>query len=233
MRRRRIELALAVLLLLPGGAQAAQAPPMTELEESLGRRKVAPVIPAEFGPMVREATRDRLVVRSLAGADIVIDIREMEPERFVRFADGRYFGFSFIGYEFFGFLLIDRALAGEEAVLATGRAPVFASDGRHFAAVQLSGASFGNLEGLSIWEVRSDRSVQIFLSDVLPNGEDWRIDGWPRNDCVSVSWRERRPGSAEPSPDRLHFGVEIGERIAISVSHEIPGCNVTDATGDD
>lgn len=233
MPRRWVEPALAALLLLPGGAQAAQEPPMTELEESLGRRKVAPVIPAEFGPMVREATRDRLVVRSLSGADVAIDIREMEPERFVRFADGRYFGFSFIGYEFYGFLLIDRAMAGEEAVIATGEAPVFAADGRHFAAVQTSGAGFGNLEGLGIWEVRPDTSVQIFVTDVLPQGEEWRIDGWPRDDCVSVSWRERPPGSAEPSADRRHFGIDTGGPIAIRASDNFPGCNVTDATAND
>jgi hypothetical protein len=221
------------LLLLQGAAQAAQEPPMTELEESLGRRKVAPVVPAELRPMVREATRDRLVVRSLAGADIVIDISEMEPERFVAFADGRYFGFSFIGYEYYGFLLIDRAMAGEEAVIATGEPPVFAADGGHFAAVQTSGAAFGNLEGLGIWEVRPGRTVQIFVTDVLPEGEEWRIDGWPRDDCVSVSWRERPPGSAELSADRRHFGIDIGEPIAIRASDNFPGCNVTDATGND
>ncbi len=204
---------------------------MTEFEEAMGHRKVAPVIPAEFRPMVREATRDRLVVRSLSGADIVIGIREMEPERFVQFAGGRYFGFSFIGYEFYGFLLVDRAMAGEEAVIDTGEAPVFASDGRHFAAVQVSGAGFGNLEGLGIWQVRPGRTVQIFSSDVLPEGEDWRIDGWPRDDCVSASWRERPPGSGEASPERRHFGVEIGERTAIRASYNFPGCNVTDATG--
>lgn len=224
---------LAALLLLPGAAQAAQEPPMTELEQSMGRRKVAPVIPTELRPMVREATRDRLVVRTLSGADIVIDIREMEPERFVQFANGRYFGFSFMGYEFYGFLLIDRAMAGEAAVIATGEPPVFASGGRHFAAVQISGADTGNLEGLGIWEVRRDGTVQIFVSDVLPEGEDWRIDGWPRDDCVSVSWSERPPGSAEPSPDRRHFGVETGEAITIRASYDFPGCNATGATASD
>jgi hypothetical protein len=130
-------------------------------------------------------------------------------------------------------LLVDRAMAGDEAMIDTGEAPVFSPDGRHFAAVQLSGADTGNLEGLGIWAVRPAGTVQIFASDVLPEGEEWRIDGWPRADCVSVSWRERPPGAAEPSPERRHFGVDLGESITIRHSHAFPGCNVTDATGND
>lgn len=232
MPRSRIELALAAMLLIAGPA-AAQDPPMSELEESLGRPKRAPVIPAELRPMVREASRDRLVIRMLGGSDTAIDIGQFEPENFQLFGDGRFLGFSFQGYEFYGYMLVDRAMYGVTAVIDTGEAPVFSPDGRHFAAVQTSGAGFGNLEGLGIWAVRPAASVPIFASDVLPEGEQWRIDGWPRADCVSVSWLERPAGSPESSPERRHFGVEVGEAVTVRASYSFPGCNVTDATGDD
>jgi hypothetical protein len=230
--RRRIELALLAALLIAGPA-AAQNPPGSELEESLGRPRRVPVIPAELRFMVREASRDRLVIRMLGGSVIAIDISQFEPENFREFGDGRFLGFSFLGYETYGYMLVDRAMFGVTSVIDTGEAPVFSPDGRHFAAVQTSGAGFGNLEGLGIWAVRPAASVQIFASDVLPEGEEWRIDGWPRADCVSVSWLERPPGSAEPAPDRMHFGVEIGEQVTIRASYAFPGCNVTGATGND
>jgi len=227
--RRSLNLVVALLIAAPATAQ--DPPPMSELEESLGRPKRVPVIPAELRAMVNEATRDRLAIRMLGGSVTAIDISQFEPENFRQFGDGRFLGFSFQGYEFYGYMLVDRAMFGVTAVIDTGEMPVFSPDGRHFAAVQTSGAGFGNLEGLGIWQVRPAGSVQIFSSDVLPEGEDWRIDSWPRADCVSVSWRERPPGSAEPAPERRHFGVEIGDHVTIRHSYSFPGCNVTDATG--
>lgn len=224
--RRRIELALAALLLL-----AAAQP--SELEESLGRPVRAPVVPAELRAMMREASTERLVVRGLAGGEIVVALGDVEVERMQGFADGRYLGFHFVGYEFFGYRLVDRRMRGEAAVIETGEAPVFSSDGRHFAAVQLSGASFGNLEGIAIWRIDAGSTVQILFSDVLPQGEEWRIDGWPRADCVSVSSIERQAADGEPPPARRHFGIEVGETLRLTHSYEFPGCNVTDATGND
>lgn len=232
MRRGRIEPALAALLLIAGPA-AAQDPPMSELGEALGRPKRAPAVPAGLRPMVQEASRDRLAIRMLDGSVTAIDISQFEPEDFRQYGDGRFLGFSFQGYEFYGYMLIDRAMSGVTAVIETGEAPVFSPDGRHFAAVQLSGAGFGHLEGLGIWAVRPAASVPVFASDVLPEGEEWRIDGWPRADCVSVSWLERPPGAAAPAPDRRHFGVEVGEAVTVRASHSFPGCNAVDATGDD
>ena len=225
--RRSHSLFLALLLAAPANAQ--DQPPTSELEESLGRPKRVPVIPAELRAMVQEASRDRLAIRMLGGSVTAIDISQFEPEDFRQYGDGRFLGFSFRGYEFYGYMLVDRAMAGVTSVIDTGEAPVFSPDGRHFAAVQTSGAGFGNLEGLGIWALRPAGSVQIFSSDVLPQGEEWRIDGWPRADCVSVSWLERPANSPEPAPDRHHFGVEIGEQVTIRHNYSFPGCNVIDA----
>ncbi|HST36680.1 MAG TPA: hypothetical protein VLK25_08640 [Allosphingosinicella sp.] len=231
MRRNRIELALLAGALLAGTpAPAQEFEAQDEIEAVLGRPKRAPVIPAGLQATVRVSERDRLVVRGLNGADMVIDIAQMEPESFAQYGDGRFFGFSFIGYEFFGYRLIDRRMSGEAAVIETGEAPVFSSDGRYFAAVQVSGAGYGNLEGIAIWRVDAEGTAQIFSSDVLPQGEEWRIDGWPRADCVSVSWTEGQPREGEPPPERRHFGIEVGDTIRVANSDGFPGCNVTDAT---
>ena len=204
----------------------------SEFEESLGRPIRAPAVAAELRAMVREASTERIVVRGLSGGEIAVALGDVEAERLQSYADGRFLGFHFEGYEFFGYRLVDRRMTGEAAVIETGDAPVFASDGRHFAAVQLSGAEAGNLEGLGIWRVDPDGTIQILFSEVLPQGEDWRIDGWPRSDCVSVSSIERQAVEGEPPPSRRHFGIEVGETIRIANSGAFPGCNVTDATTD-
>lgn len=228
--RRKLEAALAAALALAMPAMAPAQQPRTEFEQALGRPVRAPVIPAELRAVVREATRDRLVVRGLGTGDIAVVLGDIETERFAGFAGGRYLGFHFMGYEFFGYRLVDRRMAGETAVIETGEAPVFSPDGRHFAAAQISGAAYGNLEGVAIWRVDAGRTVQIFFTDVLPQGEDWRIDSWPRADCVSVSAIERQAAEGEPPPQRRHFGIEIGETLRINASENFPGCNVTDAT---
>jgi hypothetical protein len=221
-----IALALSQAVTAPASAQT----PRTEFEESLGRSVRPPVVPAELRPYVREATVERIVVRGLGGGAIVAPLGDIETERFGGFADGRYLGFHFHGYEFFGYRLIDRRMRGEGAVIETGDTPVFSPDSRHFAAAQISGAAYGNLEGVAIWRVDAARTVQIFFTEVLPQGEDWRIDGWPRADCVSVSSVERQAADGEPPPERRHFGIEVGESLRINASGTFPGCNVTDAT---
>ena len=234
--RRRLSLVLLAGALF-GTAGLAQEPAgPSELEEALGRPRRVPAISAELRAMFREVGRDRLVVRGLNGNDIAINIREYEPEDFRRFGDGRFVGFSFSGYEFYGYSLVDRAMAGEAAMIETGEMPAFSPDGRHFAAVQFSGSGWGNLEGLGLWEIRPDGAVQLFFTDDLPEGEDWRIDGWPREDCVRLSavaatWRPPEGQERDlPTAPRTHFGVEVGEPIQLLASHDQPACGVVDAT---
>lgn len=225
MRRNRTSLfVLAGALLWPGPASAQDSTGPTELEEFLGHPKRAPVVPAELRAMIRESRPDRLVVRGLTGADIVIDISEKEPGRFTQFAGGRFLGFSFIGYEYAGYVLIDRAATGEAALIDTGEAPVFSPDGDHFAAVQFSGAGWGNLEGFGLWRVEPAETSQRLLSSAFPPGEDWRIDGWPRSDCVAVSAGAQRASDDEQAPARrTRFGIETGESIVIRQGDEACG----------
>ncbi len=228
MSRKGRSLAAALLLLaIPVLAVAQQ--PRTEFEELLGRRVRAPDVPAALRPMIREATAERIVVAGMGGGTIEVPLGDIETGNLAAFLDGRYLGFDFHGYEFFGYRLVDRRMRGEAAVIETGALPRFSPNGRHFAAAQLSGAGFGNLEGVAIWRVEPDRTVQIFLTGVLPQGEDWRVDGWPREDCVSVSWALRQ-ADGELANERQHLGIEIGEAIRVTESGSFRGCNVTDAT---
>jgi hypothetical protein len=200
---------------------AAQQPPLTELEQAIGHRKTAPVIPPALRPLVREATANRLLIRSVDGGTIAVDISEMLPERFETFLGGRFLGFAFTGYEYYGYLLIDRAAHGEAARIETGAAPVFSPDGRHFAAVQLSGSGFGNLEGLGIWDVGATAVAQRLFMSALPAGEDWRIDSWPRAGCVTLS---AAPTGAEPHAPRLQFALEYGPRITFGQTENDAAC---------
>ena len=221
MRSKTIRLILLAGALLPACPAAAQQPPMTELEQSMGRRKTAPVIPPALRPMVQEATANRLLIRGLDGGTIEVDISEMLPERFEAFGGGRFLGFAFTGYEYYGYLLIDRASRGDTARIETGAAPVFSPDGYHFAAVQLSGSGYGNLEGLAVWDVGTGAVTQRLFLSALPAGEDWRIDRWPRAGCLALS---AAPMNAEPAAPRLRFALEYGPLITLGQTENDAAC---------
>lgn len=218
---------------LAGVPATAQETGRSELEESLGRPRRVPPVPAELRRLFRDITRDRLVIRDLNGGDVAIDITEYEPDEFQQFADGRFVGFAFMGYEFYGYQLIDRAMAGDAAVIETGATPVFSPDGRHFAAVQLSGAGFGNLEGVAIWRVEADRTRQILFSGILPEGEEWRVEGWPRPNCVAISYAVRDSEGRTDSQPRRHLAIGLGTPIRLSLRGDQPGCNGEPSGEDD
>lgn len=225
-------LSLTVLALLMAAPAPAQETGRSELEESLGRPRRLPPIPADLRPLFREITRDRLVVRGLGGGEIVIDIDQYEPDDFRTFAGGRFLGFSFMGYESAGYMLVDRTMSGDEAIIATGVAPSFSSDGRYFASVEMSGADIGNLEAFAVWEVAPQGTRQRLYVTALPSGEDWRVDGWPREDCVALSAAPPGTGDSAPPAERIRISVEVGERIALD-GVSSPPCGVTDATRPD
>lgn len=221
MRKKTISLAVLTGALLSALPAAAQQRPMTELEEAMGRRKTAPVIPPALRAMVEEATASRLLIRGLNGGTIEVDISEMLPERFEAFGGGRFLGFAFTGYEFYGYLLIDRAARGDTARIETGATPVFSPDGYHFAAVQLSGSGFGNLEGLAVWDVGAGAVTQRLFLSALPAGEDWRIDSWRLAGCLALSAAAM---NAEPAAPRLQFALEYGPLITFGQAENDAAC---------
>jgi hypothetical protein len=228
----RAKAAAALLLIVAAPAAAQQSTPRQDYEEATGRPKPTPVIPRELRAMVAEATPDRLVVRGVNGQAIPVNIDWIEPAEFTTYQDGRYFGFSIHGYEAGGYMVVDRRGGGEAGVIETGQAPAFSPDGRLFAAVEMSDAGFGNLNGLAVWEVLPERTVRRLFIDALPRAFDWRVDGWVRPDCVAVSAIEAgwQPAEGEDweqalrNAPRTHYGVAIGEGIVLSPNYERPGC---------
>jgi hypothetical protein len=137
-----------------------------------------------------------------------------------------------MGYESSGYMLVDRTTSGDEAVIATGVAPIFSPDGRHFASVEISGAETGNLEAFAVWEVAAQGTHQRLYVTALPAGDDWRVDGWPRGDCLALSAAPPGTRDAAPPAERIRISVEVGERISID-GISSPPCGVTDATRPD
>ena len=220
--------ARAIALLLVALAQPAAGQPSArqEYEEATGRPKRAPVIPRELRTMVAETSPDRLVVRGLNGQLIPVSLDWIEPAGFVSYLDGRYFGFAITGYEAGGFTVVDRRASGDGAVIETGQAPTFSPDGRYFAAAEMSEAGFGNLNGVALWEVLTDRTVRRFFTDDVPSSFDWRVDRWVRPDCAALSaidigWQPpegQEWDQAVRSAPRASYAIEVRDEIVLTLS---------------
>jgi hypothetical protein len=193
---------LALALAAPASAQ--QFTPRTEYEAATERPKPLPAIPATLRGIVRAPSPERLLVRTLGGGEIPIDISWYEVERFEPRAGGRFLSIVLSGYEAEGYVVVDRAGGG--TLLATGVAPAFSPDGRWFAAAGISEAGWGNLEGVAVWEVLARSSVRRFFTDTVPHGTGWRVDGWPRRDCVALS---HAPADIEV-PEGMEWDEAVG-----------------------
>ncbi|MBX3562407.1 MAG: hypothetical protein KF780_11420 [Sphingomonas sp.] len=231
VRTRGLVPALAVLLAFaPASAQPQSA--LAEYEELTGRPKPVPDIPPALREIITEASAERLVIRGLGGAAIPVEIDWMEPLRFDSFGDGRFVGFEYGGVEEFGYVLVDRAAAGEAAIIGTGQIPAFSPDGRWFAAVEMSGSGWGNLNGVALWEVLPDRAARRLFSDIFRMEQDWRIDGWARPDCVDFSsvaddWRAPEGADWEAAlrgAPRLRYMIDMSSGLSLRIAGERPGC---------
>jgi len=229
-----------VLALFPQAGQAQSLVPRTEYEELTEAPKPVPSIPASLAGIVHADSADRMVVKSLDGSEIPIDIEWYEPDEFKLFAGERYLGYSYGGYEAYGYILVDRAMSGKAAVIGTGREPVFSPDGRFLAAAESSESGYGNLNGVALWEMLPGASAQRFFTNALPFGWDWQIDSWARPDCVAVSAivEEWAPQTAEESESgrttapRRHYALVIEEAgIKLLNNFDQPGCTDLQAAG--
>jgi hypothetical protein len=209
--------AIAAAFAAPATAQ--QFRPRTEYERLTERPKPVPTVPAELSGIVRGVSPDRLLVRTLGGGEVAVDIEWYEVRSFTLHPGGRFLGLDVGGYEEYGHILVDRAGAG--AVHETGVAPTFSPDGRWFAAAELTDFGFNNLEGVAVWEVLVGSSRRRFFSDAMPYGFEWRVEGWPTPSCVAIS-----TSVPEASPAaRTHYGIEMdGDGAVMRAAHDRPGC---------
>jgi hypothetical protein len=125
-------------------------------------------IPAKYAAYVA-ADRDHVAVATLTGATLCVDARYQESAQDFRdFADGRFFGYAWFGYEANGFQLFDRA--GKGTAIDTGAEPVFSPAGKRFGSVEWSESGFGALNAVLVMQVLPDGLKELRASSNCPNG---------------------------------------------------------------
>ncbi len=131
------------------------------------------------------ASDNWMAVATKAGTTECVDLSwKFEGKDFEILKD-RFIGFNWIGYEAFGYTLIDRA--GTGTVLDTGTRPSFSPEGFRMAALQSSESGYGGLEGFGVWYVYANGLKPIYLTSTMPMMADWRIDRWEGDDCLHIS----------------------------------------------
>lgn len=144
------------------------------------------ILPKDWRPFASASTH-WLAVRSIYGMTDCIDLSWIgELSEFETFKEDRLAGFNWIGYEAYGYTLIDRA--GTGSVIETGERPSFSPDGSMLAALEYSESGYGGLSGFAVWMVYDGGLQQQYLTKNLPSSTtDWRIDRWEGDTCVHIS----------------------------------------------
>lgn len=127
-----------------------------------------------------------MAVATNAGTTECVNINWMFEGKDFEILKNRFLGFNWVGYEAFGYTLIDRAGAG--MVIDTGERPSFSPGGYRMAALQASESGYGGLEGFAVWYVYEGGLKLLYLTSRVPlSMADWRIDRWEGDDCLHIS----------------------------------------------
>lgn len=156
-------------------------------EFDLEFERVRPVALPKNWRAFASATHDRLAIRTIYGLTECIDLAWIgELSNFETFRNDRFAGFNWVGYEAYGYTLIDRA--GTGTVIETGERPVFSPEGYMLAAIEASEAAYGGLNGFAVWSIYEGGLSPMYLTKNLPlTLTDWRIDRWEGEDCLHIS----------------------------------------------
>lgn len=184
-------------------------------------------LPQGYGDTVIVST-GWMAVKTKAGTTHCVDLSSMySATNFEKFGD-RFIGFEWSGYEAGGYVLVDLAWTGSD--IDTGAKPVFSPDGGLFAAVQLSDAGWGGLEGFGVWRALGSRMTPVSIDSALPYMIDWQIDGWEDESCIKLSAiaDDQMGGSYEDMSSlprekyvaRYHEGFKIKPNINCSRTDE-------------
>lgn len=152
--------------------------------ELLQRTGPLPVPPPFAGLM--KSSPGHFAVAAEAGNTLCVDTSWMAQTEDAKLSDdARFLAFGWLGYEEFGYVVIDRSGTGQ--VIDTGNPPFSAPSGMRFAAIDLSESGFGALNAFAVWDILpSGLRLAGRYSDEIPPG-DWRIDRWQGEDCVNLS----------------------------------------------
>ena len=173
------------------GTSAAAAPepdlsacPKAEPAEFRQRNRPVPVPPVFEG--IAKSDMDHFAFTTADGNTICVDTTWIESIEDAGVSDDdRFLTFSWLGYEAFGHVIVDRS--GKGQVIDTGNSPHLSPSAERLASVDLSESGFGSLNAFAIWDVRP-----VGLRPVAAVGEgfpagDWRIEGWQGESCVRLS----------------------------------------------
>ena len=167
----------------------------------------------------------QMAIATLSGGTACEDMSwtaEIEDMEWLR--DRRMLGWSWQGYEAFGYVVADRA--GDGTIIATGERPSFSPGGRRFAAIQVSEMTFGNLEGLGVWEMEEQRTRALRVEKYegtgphpqfyLDNYGEWEILGWSGDSCIDfrfVAHETYPPHPRGTAPRRFHSAQDSNWEI--------------------
>lgn len=154
-------------------------------DSELLERKQPLAVPQEFGKLVK-SNLTQFAVSTAAGKTICIDTSFIESIDEPKLsADGRFVTFAWLGYEAYGYVVVDRSGEGQE--IDTGNAPLAPASGMRFAAIDLEEAGFGALNAFAVWDIEKVGLKQVgHFYDGMPSG-DWRIEDWEGDTCVTLS----------------------------------------------
>jgi hypothetical protein len=175
----------------PGLAAAAPSPnlpgcPRPEQPEAGERQRKTPLpVPTPLRGTLRSSLH-HYALPALGGGLVCIDTSWMETvENLALSADGRFLTFGWIGYETYGYKLVDRT--GRGKAIEIGAKPVFSPSRRQFAAIDQTESEFGSLSGLALWSVGSAGVTEGAKVPDIPRMYNWRIDGWVGEACLNLS----------------------------------------------
>ncbi len=163
-------------------------------------------MPEAFGHVVA-TDLTHIGVETLSGGTVCADntwtgeIAAMEW-----FAGRQMIGWQWWGYEAFGYKIADRRGAG--LIMDVGARPHFSPSGNRMAALQVSDAGWGGLEGFAVWEITSGGidplNMQVAVGDdphpqiFLDNFGVWAFVGWRGEDCMQISLDPYQTSPADP-----------------------------------
>jgi hypothetical protein len=186
MLRIALALGLAAIATPTLAAPDARACPRPASPDGGERQRTKPLpVPAVLRPTMGSSLY-HYAVASHSGARICVDTSWMESaENVAATPDLRFVSFGWLGYETYGYILIDRA--GRGKVHEIGARPVFSPSRRFFAAIDQTESEFGSLSGLKVWRVDPAAVVEAGAVEDIPRMYDWRIDGWAGEACLNLS----------------------------------------------
>lgn len=192
------------------GPKLKRCPTFTREPDDVNRERTAPLAFPSIPAVVVATDRDHVAVATLDGSTQCIDSRWQEKvENATLSHDGRFFGYDWVGYEAYGYRMVDRTGGG--VIYETGNKPVFSPGGRRMAAVEWTESGFGGLNAVLVLDVLPVGLKELARIEQLPEGlGEWRFNRWAGEDCFELSgirFEDSSDGEVKSSTPRQRYVV--------------------------